>query len=509
MPSRDEGFGLVLPGGDGAGLAVHRFGSRRRGRRDRRRRDRPARRSGSCRRSRGARHWNFCSIAISAARWASRGVGASSASSAMRVSCGRLLTLLANAFDHRLLRAPVLGVRVAGIVRSRTLCHVAICRPRDTRDRTSLWRPECGRHRDVPRTGGRRLALGHRDDRRRRRRPADRAAGNDDGLGGRADDLLSPAGQRSVQVVAGSSEDGLARHVGESSDLAHVHAVFSHSSIAAGRACRAARVPYIVRPLGTLDPWSLGRRRVAKQALRGLGVRRLLRDAACMHYTSVDEQRLAEQSSGPLPRGVVVPIGIENDLFEQAASPDVSRTIVTLCRLDEKKGIDVLIQAFAAVVAAQSDLNRWRLVIAGSGDPGRNNTSIDCERSPMPARLEMRLSLRRWLAGSAKGEPAAIGGAVCIAVPPGELWHLGRGSSGVRSAGPRFARREPCGADRRGRRGAGLHLVPMTRCRRRRSRRPWPTTPIAVSAVATRRVFLPIAFAGRPSRGNSRRCTTA
>jgi glycosyltransferase involved in cell wall biosynthesis len=43
-------------------------------------------------------------------------------------------------------------------------------------------------------------------------------------------------------------------------DVVHVHAVFSHSSLVAGRACRGAGIPYIVRPLGTLDPWSVSRR---------------------------------------------------------------------------------------------------------------------------------------------------------------------------------------------------------------------------------------------------------
>src|SRR5216683_7337951 len=37
-------------------------------------------------------------------------------------------------------------------------------------------------------------------------------------------------------------------------DAVHVHAVFSHACLAAGQACRRAGVPYVVRPLGTLDP---------------------------------------------------------------------------------------------------------------------------------------------------------------------------------------------------------------------------------------------------------------
>ncbi|HKC63758.1 MAG TPA: glycosyltransferase, partial [Pyrinomonadaceae bacterium] len=40
-------------------------------------------------------------------------------------------------------------------------------------------------------------------------------------------------------------------------DLVHIHAVFSHACLAAAKACSKKGVPYVVRPLGTLDPWSL------------------------------------------------------------------------------------------------------------------------------------------------------------------------------------------------------------------------------------------------------------
>src|SRR5205085_1067284 len=45
-------------------------------------------------------------------------------------------------------------------------------------------------------------------------------------------------------------------HVGDF-DVVHIHAVFSHACLAAAKACRKRGVPYVVRPLGTLDPWSL------------------------------------------------------------------------------------------------------------------------------------------------------------------------------------------------------------------------------------------------------------
>src|SRR2546421_7019062 len=47
-------------------------------------------------------------------------------------------------------------------------------------------------------------------------------------------------------------------------DVVHIHAVFNHACVAAARACREKGVPYIVRPLGTLDPWSMKQKRDRK-----------------------------------------------------------------------------------------------------------------------------------------------------------------------------------------------------------------------------------------------------
>jgi glycosyltransferase involved in cell wall biosynthesis len=156
-------------------------------------------------------------------------------------------------------------------------------------------------------------------------------------------------------------------HVSEF-DLAHVHAVFSHSSLAAGRACRRAEVPYLVRPLGTLDPWSLEQHAWRKKALLATSARRLLGAAAAVHYTSAEEQRLAERQMPWLAPGTVIPLGIDDEAF---ANPDVasvgrSDVVVALGRLHPKKGIDLLIQAFHRLAAVDS-LRAWRLRVAGDG----------------------------------------------------------------------------------------------------------------------------------------------
>jgi glycosyltransferase involved in cell wall biosynthesis len=161
----------------------------------------------------------------------------------------------------------------------------------------------------------------------------------------------------------------LHRHVGDF-DAVHIHALFSHSSIAAGRACRSTGVPYVLRPLGTLDPWSLGRHAWRKKALIAAAGRRLIDGAAAVHYTSAEEARLASQGFDRMAPAAVVPLGIDDELFadEREAHGDRPRVLLSMSRLEEKKGIDILIAAFHEIASVDA-LSEWRLVIAGDGAP--------------------------------------------------------------------------------------------------------------------------------------------
>lgn len=149
-------------------------------------------------------------------------------------------------------------------------------------------------------------------------------------------------------------------------DVVHIHAVLSHAPLAAGSACRHAGVPYIVRPLGTIASWSLGRRSFRKRLLMTLGARRLLRGAAAMHYTSEAERADAEETHG-LVRGVVIPLGVDLPPQDTAAVREAGSApyVLALSRLHPKKNFEALIEAFAA---CREQLAGWRLVIAGDGE---------------------------------------------------------------------------------------------------------------------------------------------
>ncbi|MGE0704373.1 MAG: glycosyltransferase [Vicinamibacterales bacterium] len=152
-------------------------------------------------------------------------------------------------------------------------------------------------------------------------------------------------------------------------DIVHIHAVFSHACLAAGHAARRGARPYLVRPLGSLDPWSLRRHRFRKRLLLSSGARLLLRHAEALHYTSSEEQRQAEIGLRNLAPGVVIPLGVDDEFFE----PSIGRTltpsepyVLSLSRLDPKKGVDLLIESFHGLGDAAGS---WRLLIAGDGEP--------------------------------------------------------------------------------------------------------------------------------------------
>ena len=201
-------------------------------------------------------------------------------------------------------------------------------------------------------------------------------------------------------------------------DLVHIHAIFSHASVAAAAACRKRRVPYIVRPLGALDPWSLKQKSGRKRIFWHLGVKQMLAGATHIHYTTADEKRLAETGLG-LTRGVVVPEGIDLSFTDRKTAPfgDVlpqighSPYVLALSRIHPKKGFELLIEAFAAL-KKRGLFGDWRLVFVGDGDAGYVDQLKILARQ---RGLNRDAVFAGWLDGDHKY--AALKGASLLAMP--------------------------------------------------------------------------------------------
>lgn len=157
-------------------------------------------------------------------------------------------------------------------------------------------------------------------------------------------------------------------------DIVIVQGVWQYSSFGVWRALSGSGTPYVVFPHGMLDPWF--KRTYPLKHLKKLlywmwAEIRVLRDAAAVLFTSDEERRLARES---FPfyrcREVVVNYGTaapETDL--NAAREEFlqkwpqlrgKRLLLFLSRLHEKKGCDLMLEAF--IKARRAGLH---LVMAG------------------------------------------------------------------------------------------------------------------------------------------------
>lgn len=163
-------------------------------------------------------------------------------------------------------------------------------------------------------------------------------------------------------------------------DVVHLHSLYLFHDWIGGVVARRARVPYIVRPHGLLDPYIWRRHRLRKMVMEALFQTRVLHHAAALHYTSELEREISAPYAGPAPARVV-PLGVSLDsLADLPPAEDFTarfpaaagkRIVLFLSRLHEKKGLDLLVPAFAGVRRAMPDLH---LVVAGPDDGALERT---------------------------------------------------------------------------------------------------------------------------------------
>ncbi len=196
--------------------------------------------------------------------------------------------------------------------------------------------------------------------------------------------------------------------------VVHIHAVFNHSSVAAARVCRRAGIPYVVRPLGTLDPWSMGQKSFRKRVFWELSGKRMMQAAAAVHYTT-EAEKLATEGLLGLNHGRVITLGIETgsgrsgNFAHHLPVPAGARYVLVLSRLHPKKGLDVLIDAFLSLTMRE-EFADWRLVVAGDGP----NEHVRQLKSKAAAGGE-RIVFTGWVDGEKKA--ALLDGASLLALP--------------------------------------------------------------------------------------------
>ena len=151
-------------------------------------------------------------------------------------------------------------------------------------------------------------------------------------------------------------------------DVVHVHAVWNFPTYWAMRIARKSRIPYLVAPQGSFESWALGQNRFGKKLYGSLTELPLLKAATGIQALTNNEERQVRAMGIDAPVHVV-PNGVIDGQFSKDALPlwqqiglkEPTPTILFLSRLHPKKGIDVLLRAFALY----SQAHRGILVVAG------------------------------------------------------------------------------------------------------------------------------------------------
>ena len=164
-------------------------------------------------------------------------------------------------------------------------------------------------------------------------------------------------------------------------EVAIVHGIWTSISVSGAFACRRAGLPYLLFPHGMLDPYFRRTKPVKhwiKQAfwlIQGPA----LAHAKAVVFTGEEERELARgEFWGPAYTSKIAHLGVPKPPLKIDASlqkhfrnsfPSIGRSpyILFLSRIHPKKGLDMLIEAFAEVSMDFPDL---ALVVAGSGDEG-------------------------------------------------------------------------------------------------------------------------------------------
>lgn len=164
-------------------------------------------------------------------------------------------------------------------------------------------------------------------------------------------------------------------------DAIIVDGLWHYASFAASRVLPKGRVPYFVFPHGMLDPWfskNNWRKHLLKQAFWTIADGRLLASARSVFFTADEEKRRAtgvffghQYESTIVPFGTAPPPPFKDAhriAFENAVPAATGRRyLLFFGRIHRKKGVDLLVRAFAIISKAYPDFD---LVVAGPDATG-------------------------------------------------------------------------------------------------------------------------------------------
>jgi glycosyltransferase involved in cell wall biosynthesis len=159
-------------------------------------------------------------------------------------------------------------------------------------------------------------------------------------------------------------------------DIVFINGLWQYHGFGAWRVLRRKKIPYFVFCHGMLDPWfkhTYPLKHLKKWLYWPWAEYRLLRDARAVFFTCEEERILARQSfwlykvrEQVVTYGTKTPpsdgVALADTFYTQYPALREKRVFLFLSRIQEKKGCDLTIEAFAEVASHDASLH---LVIAG------------------------------------------------------------------------------------------------------------------------------------------------
>lgn len=164
--------------------------------------------------------------------------------------------------------------------------------------------------------------------------------------------------------LAGAVKDAMGQ-----ADVCHIHGLWEDIQHFGAKEAANKGVPYIIRPCGMLDPWSLRQSKWKKRLYMACRLRRDLQQAAALHFTAAAERDLTKPLKLTSP-AIVEPNGVDLKEFEHLPARGTFRgrypaigdrpMVLFLSRVHPKKGLDLLVDALARSAHPEA-----MLVVAG------------------------------------------------------------------------------------------------------------------------------------------------
>lgn len=144
-------------------------------------------------------------------------------------------------------------------------------------------------------------------------------------------------------------------------DVVHSHGMWQMNAVYPGWAARRNGTKLVISPRGAFSTWAMSHGSRFKRIFWPLLQRPALAQAACFHATAEAEYEDIRRLGFKQPVAII-PNGIDVPEFAQKKYRDV-RTLLFLGRIHVVKGVDILLNAWAAVMDRFPD---WRLLIVGT-----------------------------------------------------------------------------------------------------------------------------------------------